>query len=129
MNTKKGSVFPKPGPQGEVTKGQLSARNWLWYLPLSLQKKNPKLNHTKIARCCKAIKNDKIMNSEFYEVPGKSITCSSPKNDCVYRLQINSRSLLSIWKHPLKALFFLLTISLFYKKTSHTTRRALFLHL
>ena len=30
-NTKKGSVLTKPGPQGEVTKGKLSAKNWFWY--------------------------------------------------------------------------------------------------
>ena len=61
-------------------------------------------------------KNWHILNSEFYEVPGKSITRSSPTNDCVYRLQINSSSISPIWQHPLKALFFLWTIYLLYKK-------------
>lgn len=60
MNTKKGSTMPRPGPQGEVTKGQLSAGNWLWYLALLLQMNNPKLNHTEIARLCKAIKKWQI---------------------------------------------------------------------
>lgn len=128
-NTKKGSVLTKPGPQGEVIKGKLSAKNWFWYLSLLLQTNNPKLNHTKITGLCKAIKTDNILNSEFYEVPGKTITCSSPTNDCVYRLQINSSSISPIWQHPLKALFFLWTIYLLYKKTSHTKRGTRILRL
>ena len=103
-----------------MTKGKLSAKNWFWYLSLLLQTNNPKLNHTKITGPCKAIKTDNILNSEFYEVPGKSITWSSPTRDCVYRPQINSSSLSPTWQHPLKALFFLWTIYLLYKKTSRS---------
>lgn len=109
--------MPRPGPQGEVTKTQLSASNQgSGYLSLLLQMNSTKLNHTKITWLYKAIKNNKILNSEFYEVPAKSITCSSPKNDCIDRLKRNSSSVLPIWQHPLKALFSLFTACFFIRK-------------
>lgn len=96
------------------------------YLSLLLQMNNPKLNHTKITGLCKAIKNDKILTSEFYEVPSKSITCSSPKNDCIYRPKISSSSVLPIWQHPLILPFPSL---FFHKETSHSKSGILSLHL
>ena len=112
---KEGKRFNQAWSPGRGDKWEAVSQE-LVLVPFKLQTNNPKLNHTKITGPCKAIKTDNILNSEFYEVPGKSITCSSPTNDCVYRLQINSSSISPIWQHPLKALFFLWTIYLLYKK-------------